>query len=545
MENRPPSPKKVGDGERAKGKAPPPDLETRLLDDPSTPDEHDPLWNELGSTRVMGQDEKSDDGELSAPANLTPVSPSPVLGKDVVTLGDYKLLKKVGEGAMGVVYKARQLTSNRVVALKVLFPHIANNPKLVKRFYREGRVMGMKLDHPNIISAYAVDEFEGWHFVAMEYVSGQSAQKCLEQLGRLPVEDSVRIVIDCAKALAYAHGLEIVHRDIKPDNIMLTKTGMVKVADLGMVKTHDDDMSLTQTGHAVGTPWYMPLEQARNAKSIDGRSDIYALGCTLYAFLTGRPPFHDEALADVIRAKERGTFPPARQVNDNVPERLDLILAKMTAKTPEKRYQRCEDLIKDLESLNLASTTLSFIATAESGAAHAKAETAKVEHTKAVDRSEQAGYSPPGETAPSNVDANIWYVQKKGPDGTPILRKCTTSELQRLLESDAISPNVRVSHSPTEGFRSAATFKEFQGTALSKMTKKAADKQGARYRQQYKKLEEEERQRELQDVVKKEDDARRASLRYWAGVALVVVPLVGAVILLVYGIIWLARNFLQ
>ena len=123
----------------------------------------------------------------------------------------------------------------------------------------------------------------------------------------------------------------------------------------------NEEMSLTQTGHAVGTPWFMPLEQARNAKEIDGRSDIYALGCTLYAFLTGRPPFMGRTIVDVIQAKEVGTFTPARQANSDVPERLDLILAKMTAKHPKNRYQTCEEVIKDIESLGLASEALTFL----------------------------------------------------------------------------------------------------------------------------------------------------------------------------------------
>src|SRR6202043_2418806 len=111
----------------------------------------------------------------------------------------------------------------------------------------------------------------------------------------------------------YAHELEVIHRDVKPDNVLITRQGEVKLADLGMVKMLDEDMSLTQTGHAVGTPWYMPLEQARNAKDTDGRCDIYALGCTLYACLTGQPPFVGRTIVDVIQAKERGSFAPARQ----------------------------------------------------------------------------------------------------------------------------------------------------------------------------------------------------------------------------------------
>src|SRR5204863_9694817 len=136
------------------------------------------------------------------------------------------------------------------------------------------------------------------------------------------------IVLTTAKALAYAHEKDIIHRDLKPENILITRAGQVKIADFGMVKVGDDEMHLTQTGHALGTPWYMPIEQAKNAKDIDGRSDIYALGCLFYCLLTGHPPFTGRTLVDVLQAKELGTFPPARSQNVNVPERLDLILLK-------------------------------------------------------------------------------------------------------------------------------------------------------------------------------------------------------------------------
>jgi eukaryotic-like serine/threonine-protein kinase len=169
-------------------------------------------------------------------------------------------------------------------------------------------------------------------------------------------------VLRCAQALQYVHEKDLVHRDIKPDNILLGRRGEVKIVDLGMVKQLDDDMSLTQTGHAVGTPWYMPLEQAKNAKNTDCRCDIYALGCVFYACLTGRPPFTGRSIVDVIQAKEVGTFPPARHFNRQVPERVDLIIAKMMARDPKYRYQSCSPLIADLEGLELAHDVLTFLA---------------------------------------------------------------------------------------------------------------------------------------------------------------------------------------
>ena len=197
-----------------------------------------------------------------------------------------------------------------------------------------------------------INECNGYHFVAMEFIDGDTLQKWLSRLDRFSVPDALAIILDCARALEYAHQEGIIHRDIKPDNVLIDRHGTVKVADFGMVKTHNEVLdSLTQTGHAVGTPWYMPLEQAKMAKDADGRCDIYALGCMLYCLLTGNPPFAGQTIVDVIQAKEVGTFPPARSVNPEVPERLDLIIAKMAAKLPGNRYQTCTELIKNLESL--------------------------------------------------------------------------------------------------------------------------------------------------------------------------------------------------
>ncbi|MBI1831817.1 MAG: protein kinase, partial [Planctomycetes bacterium] len=184
MENQKPR-SKLGGKPKSDAGAPPGQLapDTRLENDTPTPNEHDPEWQKLGATRVSQgpADSSSQSVPVESPSNHTEISPSRVLGKNLTRLGDFQLIKKLGEGAMGVVYKARQISFNRTVALKVLFPHVANNPKLVQRLYREGRVMN-ELDHPNIVQAYAIGEAEGCHYVAMEYISGQSLQKWLNQL---------------------------------------------------------------------------------------------------------------------------------------------------------------------------------------------------------------------------------------------------------------------------------------------------------------------------------------------------------------------------
>jgi serine/threonine protein kinase len=477
-----PSPHEVG-----KPDALPTGGEGARSDDESTPvpggDSSENSWASLGSTRVIeGNTPHSLPRavEQFAQAQSDPRDVMPRTGREPVSFGDFQLLNKIGEGAMGAVYKARQLSFGRDVALKVLFPHIANNPKLVERLYREGRVMG-QLDHPNIVQAFEVNESHGWHYIALEYVDGQSMQKWLAHLGRLNIGDALHIVVACARALEYAHNLGFVHRDIKPDNILIDGRGNVKVADLGMVKIDDEDLALTQTGHAVGTPWYMPLEQAKNAKDTDRRSDIYALGCMLYCFLTGMPPFAGKTLLEVIRAKDLGTFPPTRQANPEVPERLDLIIIKMASKQPKHRYQSCAELIRDLESLQLAHAKLEFLE-------HKNAPT-EVAATKAP-----SSHDDPRPVAVA--DPNTWYVRVKDAEGNTAVHKLVTAQVQSMLAEDLLPPNAKASHDREVGFRALATYKEFQGSALVKASKQSADQHTARYRSLYRKIEEEAEQRE-------------------------------------------------
>jgi eukaryotic-like serine/threonine-protein kinase len=552
MDNQRPRPDAAGksNGDQGKGKPPNPLLpETRLSGDSATPTENDPRWDEIGNARVVeGQSDVPETDNLDSPSNHTELSPLRVLGKNLVRIGDYRLVKKIGQGAMGAVYKAKQVSDDgknldkpRTVALKVLFPHVANNPKLVERMNREGQVMGL-LDHPNIVRAFAVGEADECHFVAMEYVSGQSMQKWLLQLGTLEVGDAVRVTIDCARALAYAHAQKIVHRDIKPDNILLTRTGIVKVADLGMVKMNDEDMSLTQTGHAVGTPWYMPLEQARNAKEIDGRSDIYALGCTLFALLTGEPPFVGRTIVDVIRAKEAGTFPPARQSNVNVPERLDLIIAKMTAKAPKNRYQTCDEVVRDLESLNLASSKLTFIH--QKPIAPSSDSPLLGKTTLRPTEAQSKADADLSEVSAASSDPDVWYVQSKQPDGKIEARRYTTAQVKKMLVEGTIKVTASISHSPDDGFRAVATYKEFQGSAASNLSKQSADKNTARYRGLYKKIEEADRQREEKERADKETDkGMSANTRYWMSLVFMVLPIVLGLIFVIGFLYWIASMF--
>lgn len=440
-------------------------------------DPDEPTWERLEVTSVI--EPGTDSPDLTPPGGVPVPINKPIVG---TTLGDFELLEKLGEGAMGAVFRARQISFNRIVALKVLFGHIASQPRLVERLYREARALA-QLDHENIVQAHGVGEVGGCHYVAMEFVDGKDLQSWLRHLRRLSVADALTITIAIARGLEHAHAQGIIHRDIKPENILISSTGQVKVADLGMVKTSEEDLTLTQTGHAIGTPWYMPLEQAKDAKSIDARSDLYALGCQLYYLITGTPPFQGKTLVELIQSKERGSFPTARSHNPEVPERLDLILLKMMAKNPAQRYQSAGELIRDLEKLNLASAKLSFIGF---GDGQNVSDTPKPVNADTIDDN-------------PDFDPNVWYVKMPSSPGKYVIRKQTRQQILELLQSGKLKPSTPISHFARQHFRSISTWKEFH-TVAGKSTRAPGDDKSAVYRELYKqidkKMEEGEHHRE-------------------------------------------------
>jgi serine/threonine-protein kinase len=507
MDSRPPEPTPASPAPVSAASNPAQAAEAAATGTPS-PDladsSHDIEWDSLGATRVVAPPDAKPDtaGCAGAP---TAVEPTPKKRHKVgARIGDFQVVRKLGKGAMAAVYKARQVSFQRDVALKILYKHVADTPKLLERFHREARIMG-QLDHPNIVQGYGVGEHEGLHYFAMEYVDGENLSRWLERFGRLSVGDALHVIVACARALEYAHRLDLVHRDVKPDNVLITSAGVIKLADLGMVKLLDEDLSLTQTGHAVGTPWYMPLEQARNAKETDGRCDIYALGCMHYHLLTGRPPFPGPTIVDLIREKEVGTFPPARQVNPAVPERLDLVIAKMTAKHPRHRYQTCTELLKDLEAVGLATRTLSFLATVPDATAAAPVEPTPLE--------------------PPAPPADLWYIRHKGSDGHVVERQLSTAEVLRRIEERKLGPTTRASRSADDGFRALATYREFEKVLLGKAAKRGADEQATRYRNLYKKIEAQEERRALSGI---KDEPVVGYFTYWFGLALKIgIPIAG------------------
>jgi serine/threonine-protein kinase len=262
---------------------------------------------------------------------------------------------------MSTVFLSYDVPGRRAVAVKLLADHLSGQQEFVNRFYREARLSRV-LHHPNIIHGYAAgyDPEVNKHYIVLEFVDGPSAHAALARLGRLPVGVAVKIGLDIARALTFLHGRNYVHRDVKPDNILLGPDGSAKLADLGLAKRLCDDMHLTSINQGVGTSYYMPYEQAMNAALVDGRSDIFALGATLYHLLTGVVPFSGSTHEEIVREKESNSFQRVRSLNPDVPEELDAIIAAMLARNPRERYQDAAELASILERTGLATGIPSF-----------------------------------------------------------------------------------------------------------------------------------------------------------------------------------------
>ncbi|MCC9606111.1 DUF1080 domain-containing protein [Blastopirellula sp. JC732] len=266
-------------------------------------------------------------------------------------LGRYVILDKIGEGGMGQVYRAWHSRMDREVALKVLPRESMSKADGVARFNQEVQVAS-QLSHPNIVTAFDADEAEGLHFLVMEFVNGKDLSSIVRRDGPLSVSQAIDCVTQAARGLEYAHSVGLVHRDIKPANLLLDDSGVVKILDMGIARMEgSDDTNLTQNGVVMGTIDYMAPEQAIDAKSVDGRADIYSLGCSLYFLLTRRPPFTGETLMAKLLA-HRDVLPPKLQgLRKDIPAGLELIYQKCMAKRPDHRYANATELIADLEKL--------------------------------------------------------------------------------------------------------------------------------------------------------------------------------------------------
>lgn len=280
-------------------------------------------------------------------------------GKGLI-FGDYVVLDKIGSGGMGKVYKARHRQENRLAALKVLLPHAMKSPKSVNRFFREVEV-ATKLSHSNVVAAYGSGEAHGTHFLAMEFVDGQDLSSYVDQHGPLDVSLAVTVTLHAARGLDYAHRLGIVHRDVKPANLLLNSERVVKILDLGLARIFDEEADpstsgigqnvLTTEGEIMGTADYMAPEQSQDTHAADPRADVYSLGCTLYRLLAGSIPYPAETTVMKIMAHHDRPIPSLQAARPEVPAWLDEVYQQMMQKNPAERTQTMAEVIAAFEAV--------------------------------------------------------------------------------------------------------------------------------------------------------------------------------------------------
>jgi serine/threonine-protein kinase len=265
-------------------------------------------------------------------------------------IGNYEIIGKIGDGGLGTVYKARQISMSRDVALKVLHKKWLTDEEFKKRFLLEARLAG-RLSHQNLIQVYDVGRDRGIYFFSMEFVDGETVEDRIERDGPMETARAIDVIIQVLRAITYIKKFDIVHRDIKPGNIMVTRNGLVKLGDFGFVKSKLDPVIATE-GEVLGTPDYISPEQAMGMENIDWRSDQYSLGCTLYHMLTGRPPYEGSG-SSVMRQHIKADLPDPRTINAKIPDSVIQILERMMAKDPNDRYLDTEQFFEDLELVKM------------------------------------------------------------------------------------------------------------------------------------------------------------------------------------------------
>jgi len=263
-------------------------------------------------------------------------------------LGPYELIEKIGEGAMGQVFTAWDAARQHNVAVKILPRQLALDQEFLERFKREVKLLA-QLDHPHIVAFYDSGTQGGLFYLVMEYVDGGDLTKKLRKETRLAEPEALRIAREMALALAQAHGKGMIHRDIKPDNVLLTKDGMSKISDFGLAKPTEDNQKLTAAGFSIGTPFYISPEQALGKEKVDPRCDLYSLGATLFHMLTGRVPFVHASSTQVMVMHVQNPPPDPRSINPAISRGAAQLILKLLAKDPDQRHQSAQELAQVIE----------------------------------------------------------------------------------------------------------------------------------------------------------------------------------------------------
>lgn len=345
------------------------------------------------------------------------------------SIGNYDLLEKIAEGGMGAIYKGRNRDTGELVAIKIMPPHTASNPILLKRFEQEARA-AQRLDHPNVVRAVEYGDVGSTPYLVMEFVDGESLGQRLERTGKMSETDAIRIIAQVAQGLHRAHKMNLVHRDVKPDNILITQDGVAKLADLGLVKETDTELNLTKTGRGLGTPHFMAPEQFRNAKNADARCDIYSLGATLYQMVTGELPFRSNGPLDAWMKKVNNELTPPRNLVPGISERVEWAILRAMSPDPDLRPTTCREFVEDLTGHSTRRTNTQVVAAAT---------------------------------------ADLWYLVYKDDMGMTHTVKGTTHAIRRSLKEELLgdASNIRASKTKAGPFESLRNFPEFRDLVIN------------------------------------------------------------------------------
>lgn len=388
----------------------------------------------------------------------SPDPAAPGLG-ELKVLGKYHLLRLLGKGGMGEVHLGFDPLSHQSVAVKLLDPQLETMPSFVNRFIREGE-MSRKLSHPNLVKGLQAgcDKESGRHYLILEYVEGPTAQQRLEQEGRLPVAEALRITLEIARALEFLHHQAFVHRDIKPSNILLAPNGIAKLADLGVAKDLRGATELTTLDQGIGTPYYMPWEQTLNASVVDQRSDIFSLGATLYHLITGMVPFPGENDRVIARRKEIGNYRLVTDIDPELPRELDGILNQMLAKDPRRRFRTVRELIEVLTASGLKDGDLRI---------------AKVDLDLGMDDTPTRLDVEKASQTPLEEDA-VWLLCFRTRGGTARRTKGRTNDVMKWIDRGLLPRSTVAARKSSPRFRRLRDYPEFR-TLFEKVSEKVAE----------------------------------------------------------------------